>query len=157
MEHVEGLTTSDLSDDDPVGPHAEGVADQCPNGHLADAFHVRGSCLQGDHVRLRQSQLRGVFDGDQPLLGWDERGQHAEERGLAGTGSTRDHDVGSSADAVAEERHQFGRDRAHRHQILRLERAKAELPDRHGRAAERKGRDDRVHPRPVREPSVHVR
>ena len=41
LEHVEGLAAADLTDDDAVGAHAQGVADQVADGDLALALDVR--------------------------------------------------------------------------------------------------------------------
>ncbi len=53
------LAAADLADDDAVGTHAQGVADQIPNPHLAAPLHVGRAGLEGDHVGLRQPQLGG--------------------------------------------------------------------------------------------------
>ena len=52
LEHVERLGTANLSDDDPVGPHPECVANEIANAHLALAFHVRRARLERDDVPL---------------------------------------------------------------------------------------------------------
>ena len=57
-----------LADDDAVGPHTQGVADQIALLDLADAFEVGRPRLQPDHVRLLQLQLGRVLDGDQPFV-----------------------------------------------------------------------------------------
>ena len=64
---------ADLADDDAVGAHAQRVAHQVADGDLALALDVGRARLQRDHVRLLELQLGGVLDGDDPLLGRDER------------------------------------------------------------------------------------
>ena len=103
LEHVEGFTPADLADDDPVGAHPEGVADEVTNRHLAATLDVRRPRLERDDVRLMQAELGRVFDRDQALLVRDERGQDAEERRLAAAGATADDEVGTSSDARREE------------------------------------------------------
>ena len=66
LEHVERLAAANLTDDDAIGAHAERVANQVANRHFSPALDVRGPRLEGDDVRLRQSQLGRVLDGDQP-------------------------------------------------------------------------------------------
>ena len=68
LEHVQRLGATDLAHDDAVGPHAEGVADQVPDGDLALALDVGRASLQADDVVLVQLQLDGVFDGDDALV-----------------------------------------------------------------------------------------
>ena len=52
LKHVEGLGPADLADDDAVGTHAQGVADEHPGGHLTLAKGVREPRLQSDHMSL---------------------------------------------------------------------------------------------------------
>ncbi len=61
-----------LADDDPVGPHPQGVFDQVADGVGPGPFDVGRLGLQRDHVLLVQLQLRRVFDGDDPLFVGDE-------------------------------------------------------------------------------------
>ena len=41
LQHVDGLTGADLADDDAVGPHAQGVAHEVADAHLALALGAR--------------------------------------------------------------------------------------------------------------------
>ena len=77
LDHVEGLGPAALADDDPVGPHAQGVLHQIADRVLARPFDVRRLGFQRDDVLLVQPQLGGVFDRDDPLL---ERDEAAEGR-----------------------------------------------------------------------------
>src|SRR5205085_2820979 len=61
-EHVQRLGPADLADDDPVGPHAERVADEPADRHLAAALEVGWASFQPDDVRLAQPQLGRVLD-----------------------------------------------------------------------------------------------
>jgi hypothetical protein len=54
LEHVQGLAASALADDDPVGAHMQGVADQETDWDLAFALEVRRACLEGDNVLLAE-------------------------------------------------------------------------------------------------------
>ena len=47
LEHVERLGSANLADDDPVGPHAEGVADELADADLAFALDVRAAATRG--------------------------------------------------------------------------------------------------------------
>ena len=47
LEHVEGLAAAHLADDDAVGAHPQGVADQVADGDLALALDVRAAGTPG--------------------------------------------------------------------------------------------------------------
>ena len=64
---------ADLADDDPIGPHPQGVLHQPPDRDLAAALEVRRARLEPEHVRLAEPQLGGVLDRDHALAGVDER------------------------------------------------------------------------------------
>ena len=55
LEHVEGLTAADLTDDDPIRSHPERVANQISDRDLAATLDGRRSGLKTDHVGLRES------------------------------------------------------------------------------------------------------
>ncbi len=99
LQHVERLAAAALADDDPVGPHAQRVADQVADGDRALALDVGRPGLQPDDVVLLQLQLDGVLDGDDPLALGDEGGQHVEQRRLPGAGAAGDDDVEPGLDA----------------------------------------------------------
>ena len=50
------------------GPHAERVADEVADAHLALALDVRRPRLERDDVPLEQPELGRVLDGDDPLV-----------------------------------------------------------------------------------------
>ena len=62
LEHVERFAAAALADDDPFGPHTQGVAHQVGGGDGALAFDVRRPRLQPHHVVLLQLQFGRVFD-----------------------------------------------------------------------------------------------
>ena len=68
LEHVQRFARAALADDDPVGAHVEGVAQEVADGDLAVALEVRWARLEGDDVLLAELQLGGVLDGDDPLV-----------------------------------------------------------------------------------------
>ena len=72
LEHVERLGPAALADDDPVGPHAQGVADQVAGGDLALALDVGRAGLHPDDVRLLEPQFGRILDRRHPLVGGDE-------------------------------------------------------------------------------------
>ena len=104
LEHVQRLGATDLTDDDAVGPHAQGVADEIADGDLALALDVGRARLQADDVVLVQLQLDGVLDGDDALVVGHEARQHVEHRGLAGAGTTGDEDVQAALDGGRQHR-----------------------------------------------------
>src|SRR5206468_4108627 len=52
LEHVDGFVAAAFADDDAVGSHAEGVADEVAGGVLALALGVGGFGFQRDDVLL---------------------------------------------------------------------------------------------------------
>ena len=93
LEHVERLGAPDLAHDDAVGPHAQGVAHQVADAHLARALGVGRPGLQPHHVLAREAQLGRVLDGDDPLAAGDAPGEGVEQGGLAGPRAARHQDV----------------------------------------------------------------
>ena len=71
LQHVEGLCATDLADDDAVGAHTQRVAHELALRDLTNSFDVRRACFHLHHVRLLQTQLNGVFDGDHSLVAVD--------------------------------------------------------------------------------------
>ena len=68
LQHVHGLGAAALADDDPVGPHAQRVADQVADGDLTPCPRCwAGGTSSADDVLLVQLQLGRVLDGDDPL------------------------------------------------------------------------------------------
>ena len=71
LQHVERLAASDLSDDDAVGAHPQRGTHEIAHGHGARAFGVRWSGLEPHDVLACELELRGLLDGDDPLVGRD--------------------------------------------------------------------------------------
>jgi hypothetical protein len=157
LQHVERLAAAALADDDAIRPHAQRVANQVADRDLAFAFHVRRPRLERHHVRLRQLQLRGVFDRDDALVLGDRGRQHVEQRGLAAARAAGDHDVLLGAHAAHEEAAHRVAQRAVRDQRLQIERLGRELADRDARAAQRDRPDHHVHARAVGQARVDQR
>ena len=67
LQHVERLAAAHLAHDEAVGTHPQRGADELAHGDRADAFGVRRTGLEPDDVRLREAQLRGLLDRDDPL------------------------------------------------------------------------------------------
>ena len=87
LEHVEGLAATNLTDDDAVGSHTQGVAHQVTDLDLALALDVRRAGFEREDVLLLELELLGVFDGDDALVVGDEGGEHVEQRRLPGAGT----------------------------------------------------------------------
>jgi hypothetical protein len=84
LQHVQHLGTADLADDDAVGAHAEGVADQLAQRDLAPALNVGGPCLEPDDVGAGKPQLGEVLDGDHPFACRDGGGEDVEQPDVTG-------------------------------------------------------------------------
>ena len=78
-EQVDDFWAADLADDQAVGAHPEGLADQVAQADLAGALDVRGSCLEADDVGMVGAQFAGVLDQDQSLGRVDQRQQRVEQ------------------------------------------------------------------------------
>ena len=87
LEHVERLGAAALADDDPFGPHTQGVRDQVAACDRALAFDVRRPRFQADDVVLLQLQFGRVLDRDDALVVRDEARQRVEQRRLTGAGA----------------------------------------------------------------------
>ena len=157
LQHVEGGRVADLADDDAVGAHAQRVADQVADRHLAAVLDVRRPRLEPQHVLLVERELGGVLDGDDPLVLGDERRQHVEGRRLAGARAAGDQDVEAPAHARGEELGDRLGEGAEADQVLDLVRLRGELADRQQRAVERQRRDDGVDAAAVGQPGVDHR
>ena len=144
LEHVERGTVADLTDDDPVGPHTQRVLDQVADVDLAATLDVRRAGLQAQHVLLVQLELGGVLDGDDALVGGDERRDDVERGRLAGAGTAGDDDVAAAEHAGPQEVAHGRREGAEGDQVGVGERVLGELADGEHRAVERDGRDDGV-------------
>ena len=68
LEHVDGLTATDLADDDTIGSHTQGVSHQVALADFAFTFNIGRACFQTHAVWLLQLQFGRVFDGDEPLV-----------------------------------------------------------------------------------------
>jgi len=145
---------TEVADDDAVGPHPQGVADQVADGHRALALDVGGTRLQADHVVLLELELRGVLDRDDPLVGGDEGGEHVQGGRLAGTGAAGDHHVEATPHAGVEEVRGAVAQGAEPDQVVDGQRVRCELADRERAAVDGEWWNDRVHAASVGQPGV---
>ncbi len=144
LDHVQGLAGAALTDDDPVGPHVQGVAQQVADRDLALALEVRRPGLQRDDVLLAELQLGGVLDRDDPLVVGDEGGEDVEGGGLARAGAAGDEDVEAGLDARLQEVEHLRRRGPEADEVVHREGGGGELPDRDHGTDEGERRDDRV-------------
>ncbi|MNS66300.1 hypothetical protein D3C72_995090 [compost metagenome] len=157
LEHVEGLAAADLTHDDAVRAHTQGVSDEVADGHCAGALDVGGARLQADHVGLVELQFGGVLDRHDALVFGDEAREHVEQGRFTGAGAARDEDVHLGEHAGFQEAgHRLGQ-RAEAQQVAHAEALLRELTDGDGGAVEREGRDDHVHTGAVGQTRVHHR
>ena len=105
LQHVERLGAAALADDDPVGPHAQRVAEEVADADLAGALDVGRPRLEAHDVRLVEQQLGRVLDRHDALALRQERGEHVEERRLAGAGAAADHAVEARLNRRAQKVH----------------------------------------------------
>ena len=157
LQHVQRLRAADLADDDPVWPHAQGVADELADRDLALALDVLRARLQSENVGLLHLQLGCVLDGDDALGVGDRGRERVQERRLAGAGSAGDQDVQLGEHAALQEVDGVGAERSEPDHLVQVEPLVAELADRDERPAERERRDHRVDAAPVRQAGVDHR
>jgi hypothetical protein len=103
LKHVQRLRPATLADHDPVGAHAQRVAEEIADAHLAGTLDVCRPCLERDDVHLLQPDLRRVLDRDDPLARRDKGGQRVEQRRLTGACAAGNHDIQATVDACAQE------------------------------------------------------
>ena len=108
LEHVQRLGATDLADDDPVGAHSQGVADELADAHLSLALDVGRAGLEREDVILLKLELGRILDRDDALVVRHERRQGVERRRLAGSGTARDENVELPLDARCEEVRRLG-------------------------------------------------
>ena len=157
LQHVERFLAADLTHDDPVRPHTQGVHDQVALPHAALAFDILRTCFEAYDVSLTEHQFGRILDRHDPLGVPDEAGEDVEERRLACTGAARDDDVQPAADCCLQEVEHVLRHRIARDEVLRSEPIGAKAANRHAGAVERERRDDGVHARAVLQTRVHHR
>lgn len=143
LEHVERLAAADLADDDAVGAHAQGVADQVADGDLSLALHVGRAGFEPDDVRLLELELGGVLDRDDALALRDQAGEGVEEGGLAGAGGAGDDHVQLGRDQTRQQEDHLLVQGADADHLVESEGA-GEAADREGGAGQGERRDDHV-------------
>ena len=150
-EHVEGLGTADLTDDDAVGSHPQGLPDEVSQRDCALALEVRLSTLHRDDVRTVDAQLEDLLARDDPFACRDRGEQAVQESGLSRADRTGHHDRQSGLHRRVEEP---GGRRGARTELdelgTRVRSQPDELADVH-RPMARDRRDRDVEPAPVRE------
>lgn len=82
-EEINDFGSPHLSDDKPVGAHPQGLTDEVAQADTARALKIGRARLQADDVRVKRSQLRRVFDEQQPLIGVGQGEQGGEQGRLA--------------------------------------------------------------------------
>ena len=140
-----------------VGPHSECVAQKVAGADFARAVYCRGARFHSHHMRHLQSEFRGVFNGDDALLGAGIGTHHIEKRGLAGAGAARNENVAARAHRSGEIAQAFGAEGAIAHQVLAGEGHIAEFADRDMGAVQCHGWDHDIEARSVGQPSIDVR
>ena len=145
LEHVEGLAATNLTDDDAVGSHTQGVAHEVADRHLALALDVRRARFEREHVLLVELELLGVLHGHDALVVGDEAREHVEQRRLPGAGTAADHAVQPPTHAEVDEVRDLRRERTEVDEVVDRVRILGELSDRHERPADRERVHDDVH------------
>ena len=78
LEHIEGFTTTDFTDDDSVWSHAQGVAHQITDADFAMSVYIWGFGFKAYNMVLLQLKLCCVLNGDDSLIRRNETGHEVE-------------------------------------------------------------------------------
>ena len=105
---------------------------------------LRRAGLELDPVLLRQLQLRGILDADDPFLLRDVAGQDVEQGGLARARAARDHDVAPHLDAGLQEPRHRRRQGPESDQAVHAQQVALEFPDGDARSLQRQRRNDGI-------------
>ena len=157
LEHVERFGSTAFADDDPVGPHAQGVLDQIANRVSTRPFHVGRFAFQRHHMVLMKLQFRRVLDRDDALLHGNEARQDVQHRRLSRPRSTADQDVPVVDDAGPQEHRGRRSERSALDQVIDGKPVCGELADGQARAFNRQRRNDRVDARAICQPGIDQR
>ena len=68
LQHVQHFSTTNFAQNNAVWPHPQTVAQQCTLGDFTLAFDVLRAGFHAHHMGLLQLQLRGILNGDDPLI-----------------------------------------------------------------------------------------
>ena len=93
LQHIQRFLAADLTDDDAVGAHAQGVDQQLALMDRALAFDVGRAGFQPNNVFLMELQFGRVFDGDNSFAIGNVGGQHVQKCRFAGAGTAGNQDV----------------------------------------------------------------
>ena len=145
-EQIKSLGLADLSDEEAVGAHAQGLLDQAPQADLSDALEVGRPGLHGHAVPVAQGELEDLLAGDDPLRARDRSGQRPDHGGLACLGGARDQDVEAGLHGGVQEGGDLAGQRPHAHEVTGAGGARGVLADVDRPVLGRDGRDDDVKP-----------
>src|SRR5216684_5318296 len=92
LQQIKCLPTTDLTDNDPVGPVSEGGLQQIPN---CDCRYpgLLASALKPNQICLTDVQFGGVFDEQNSFFVRNEIGQDIQQRRFTRSGSATDQNV----------------------------------------------------------------
>ena len=113
LQHVQGLGSTHLADNDAIRTHAQAVAKQAALRHLALALDVGRARLEDDHVFLLKLQFCGIFDRHDPLFFGNPFRQDIQQRGLPRTRSARNQNIQLAANTSLQELDHFLGNRFH--------------------------------------------
>ena len=156
-EKVETFRATNLTQDDPVRTHTQGVLHEVANGDGAFAFQVRRPGFQRQPVRLLQTKLGGVLDGQHTLAGIDHLRHGVEHGRFTRTRTAGNHHVEAAGTGDLERRTHIVGHRAKALHHVQRDRLLGEFTNRDRGALEAERRNDDVHTRTVLETGVSQR
>ena len=157
LQHVERLAAPAFTHDDAIGPHAQRILDQIPDGDGPAPLGIGGPRFQRHQVRMHQLQLGRILDRDQPLTHRNQVRQHVQQCGLARACAARDDDALVLLHTDAQEFHHRRRGALVGHQRIGRHHRAVEAPDGDGGPFQRHRRNDGVDPRTIGQTRIHQR
>src|SRR6185312_9920947 len=157
LQEVERFRSTNLADDDPLGPHTKTILDKIPHPDLAFAFEVRRTRFETHNMRLLQLELGRIFASDDALIVIDRAGKAVEQCRLARTRAAGNDDVAPNPPDDLQHRFSLWRDRAEFHKLLESQAILLEFPNGQHRPIDSERRRDDVDARPVRKARIAYR
>ena len=154
LDHVERLAPPHLAHHNAVGPHPQRGPKQIADRQRPAAPGIGLLRFEVERVRLPQLQFGTVFDDHDPLFFRNRRRQGVEQRRLPRAGSARDHHVLVQSHAKFQELPRLGGQALQLHQVRQVHHLARKFANGEVGPLAGTRRNDRMHPRPVRQAGV---
>ncbi len=92
LQQIEGLATTNFTQDQTIGPMAKRCLQKIPNGDGGQTV-LRLPRFETDKVVLAHMNFRGVLNEENTFIAWNEFSEDIEHRGFSRTGRASDQNV----------------------------------------------------------------